>query len=78
MVGAISPVPEHTDAIVIVDQAGNVAAVVHSSNSQTGLPSGIFVDGLSLPESASFQQDLIASLAPGSRVPAGTHPGIAL
>ena len=78
MVGALPPIAAHTDAIVVVDGAGNVAAVVHSSNSQTGLPPSIFVDGVSLPESASFQQDVIASLAPGSRVPAGTHPGMAL
>jgi gamma-glutamyltranspeptidase/glutathione hydrolase len=78
MVGAIPSVPQHTDAIVVVDGAGNVAAVVHSSNSETGLPPSIFVDGISLPESASFQQDVIAGITPGSRIPAGTHPGIAL
>jgi gamma-glutamyltranspeptidase/glutathione hydrolase len=78
MVGAVPSVTQHTDAIVVVDGTGNVAAVVHSSNSETGLPPSIFVDGISLPESASFQQELIASLTPGSRIPAGTHPGIAL
>ena len=78
MVGAMPAVSPHTDAIGVVDGAGNVAAVVHSSNSETGLPPSIFVDGISLPESASFQRDVIASLTPGSRIPAGTHPGIAL
>src|SRR6185436_17209300 len=77
MVKAISPT-EHTDAIVAVDAMGNVAAVVHSINTVNGGSTGIFIDGVSIPDSASIQQSAIASLSPGGRLPATTHPGLAL
>jgi len=70
--------PEHTDAIVAVDERGNVAAVVHTINTVTWGSTAIFVNGVSIPDSASFQQQVIASLPPGSRLPATIHPGIAL
>jgi len=72
------PASEHTDAIVAVDKAGNVAAVVHTINAVNWGSTGIFVNGVSIPDSASFQQKTIASLPPGSRLPATTHPGIAV
>lgn len=72
------PAPAHTDAIVAVDAMGNVAAVVHSINTVNWGSTGLFVDGVSIPDSASFQQRVIASLAPGGRLPATTHPGIVL
>jgi gamma-glutamyltranspeptidase/glutathione hydrolase len=78
MVEAIPPAPPHTDAIVAVDEAGNVAAVVHTINTVLWGSTGIFVNGVSVPDSASFQQRAIASLPPGSRLPATVHPGIAL
>jgi gamma-glutamyltranspeptidase/glutathione hydrolase len=68
----------HSDAVVAVDGDGNVAAVVHSINTVTWGSTGIFVAGISIPDSASFQQALIASLPPGSRLPDNTNPGIAL
>ena len=70
MVKAI-PATEHTDAIVAVDAMGNVAAVVHSINTVNWGSTGLFVDGVSIPDSASIQQRVIASLPPGSRLPAG-------
>lgn len=72
------PAPEHTDAIVAVDKRGNVAAVVHSINTVNWGSTGIFVNGVSIPDSASFQQQAIASLTPGSRLPATIQPGVAL
>jgi gamma-glutamyltranspeptidase/glutathione hydrolase len=77
MVKAI-PATEHTDAVVAVDAMGNVAAVVHSINTVNWGSTGLFVDGVSIPDSASFQQRVIASLPPGGRLPATTHPGIVL
>jgi gamma-glutamyltranspeptidase/glutathione hydrolase len=77
-ISPIPPVPEHTDAIVAVDERGNVAAVVHSINTVTWGSTGIFVNGVSIPDSASFQQRTIAALPPGSRLPATIQPGIAL
>jgi gamma-glutamyltranspeptidase/glutathione hydrolase len=70
--------PEHTDAIVAVDERGNVAAVVHSINTVTWGSTGIFVNGVSIPDSASFQQQVIARLPGGSRLPATIHPGLAI
>ena len=77
-ISAIPPAPAHTDAIVAVDERGNVAAVVHTINTVTWGSTGIFVNGVSIPDSASFQQQVIASLPPGSRLPATIHPGISI
>jgi gamma-glutamyltranspeptidase/glutathione hydrolase len=73
-----APAAAHTDAIVAVDSAGNVAAVVHTINTVNWGSTGIFVGGVSIPDSATFQQQTIAALTPGSRLPATTHPGMAL
>lgn len=77
MVKAI-PATEHTDAIVAVDAMGNVAAVVHSINTVNWGSTGLFIDGVSIPDSASFQQRVIASLPPGGRLPAEVNPGMVL
>lgn len=70
--------PAHSDAVVAIDGDGNVAAVVHTINTVNWGSTGIFVGGISIPDSASFQQVPIASLKPGSRLPDQTAPGIAL
>ncbi len=54
-----------------------MAAVVHTINS--GLwGDGMLVDGISIPNAASFQQELIAKIGPGTRLPDPTHPVIVL
>ena len=68
----------HSDAVVAVDARGNVAAVVHSINTVNWGSTGIFVGGISIPDSAAFQQGAIAAVAPGSRLPDSTSPGIVL
>jgi gamma-glutamyltranspeptidase/glutathione hydrolase len=68
----------HTDVVVAVDARGNVAALVHSINTSNFGATGIFVNGISVPDSASFQQWEIAQLPPGARLPATIAPGIAL
>ncbi len=70
--------PAHSDAIVAVDERGNVAAVTHTINTVNWGSTGIFVGGFSIPDAASFQQPVIASLKPGSRLPDATSPGLAL
>lgn len=70
--------PAHSDAVVAVDAQGNVAALVHSINTVLWGSTGIFVGGISVPDSAAFQQAAIAAIAPGSRLPDSTSPGIAL
>jgi gamma-glutamyltranspeptidase/glutathione hydrolase len=68
----------HSDAVVAVDAAGNMAAVVHTINTVNWGSTGIFVGGISIPDSAAFQQPAIAARAPGSRLPDFTNPGVAL
>jgi gamma-glutamyltranspeptidase/glutathione hydrolase len=68
----------HSDAVVAVDAAGNLAAVVHTINTVNWGSTGIFVGGISIPDSAAFQQPAIAALTPGSRLPDLTNPGVAL
>lgn len=66
--------PKHSDAIVAVDQYGNVAAVCHSINCAAWGTTGIFVDGISIPDSANFQQQLIEAVGPGKPLPDPTNP----
>ena len=66
--------PQHSDGIVVVDQWGNMAVIVHSINTLNWGSTGIFVDGISIPDSASFQQEAIAQISPGGRLPDATNP----
>jgi gamma-glutamyltranspeptidase/glutathione hydrolase len=81
--GAVKPAASsadlpHTSAIVVRDKDGNVAALVHSINTVSWGMTGIFVDGVSIPDSARFQQSTIARVGPGRRVPVATIPLIVL
>jgi len=66
--------PKHSDAVVAIDRWGNVAALVHTSNTVVWGTTGIFVDGISVPDPASFQQALVAQTGPGKRLPDPTEP----
>lgn len=68
----------HSDAVVSIDRWGNVAAVVHTINTNTWGDTGLFVDGVSIPDSAAFQQALIAQTVPGQRLPDPTEPLVIL
>jgi gamma-glutamyltranspeptidase/glutathione hydrolase len=59
---------------VAIDRWGNVAAIVHSANTAVWGTTGIFVDGVSIPDPAAFQQRLIAQTGPGKRLPDPTEP----
>jgi gamma-glutamyltranspeptidase/glutathione hydrolase len=77
MASTIWPKPKgsnHSAGVVAIDGQGNVAAVLHSINGNTG----IFVDGISIPDSAAFQQAEIAKIKPGDRLPETTNPVIVL
>lgn len=69
---------KHSDGVVVVDAAGNVAALCHSINTSSWGETGIFVDGVSIPDSASFQQELVDRTGPGRRLPDPTEPLIVL
>jgi gamma-glutamyltranspeptidase/glutathione hydrolase len=64
----------HTDGIVVVDRWGNIAVVNHTSNTVGGGNTGIYVDGVSIPDSATFQPRLIAQAGPGHRLPNAMCP----
>ncbi len=68
----------HSDAVVAIDRWGNIAAVVHSINTVSWGTTGIFVDGISIPDSGIFQQGMMAQIEPGSRLPDPTNPGLVL
>ncbi|MBB4633709.1 gamma-glutamyltransferase [Sphingosinicella soli] len=68
--------PMHSDDIVAIDSEGNIAAITHSINCVNWGKTGLFVDGISIGDPASFQQAAIARVTPGERLPAPTETGI--
>jgi gamma-glutamyltranspeptidase/glutathione hydrolase len=70
--------PGHSSSIVAVDGEGNVAAVLHSINTSLWGESGLIIDGVSIPDAATFQQGVIAEVGPGKRLPSQTEPVIVL
>jgi gamma-glutamyltranspeptidase/glutathione hydrolase len=77
------PTPEkggtdHTAAVIAVDKQGNVACILHSSVGIAWGATGIFVDGISVPDSAVYQQKAIAVAGPGARLPDPTTLVLAL
>ena len=74
----MQPAFAHSDAVVAVDERGNVAALCHSINTDAWGSIGLFVDGVSIPDSACFQQHEIAQAGPGERLPDVMNPLIVL
>jgi gamma-glutamyltranspeptidase len=72
------PAPGHSAGVLVVDDRGNVASIVHSINGMLWGATGIFVDGVSIPDSAAFQQGMIARVGPGVRLPETTNPLLVL
>jgi len=68
----------HSDGIAVADQWGNVVAMTHTINTSVWGNTGINVDGISIPDSAKFQQVQIAKAGPGKRLPDPTSPLIVL
>jgi gamma-glutamyltranspeptidase/glutathione hydrolase len=68
--------PGHSDAVIVVDAQGNIAALTHSINTVTWGTTGIVVDGITIPDAASFQQvwlkAAIKADGPGARFPIKT------
>jgi gamma-glutamyltranspeptidase / glutathione hydrolase len=65
---------KHSAAIVAVDRWGNIAIINHSINADTWGNTGLFVDGVSIPDSAAFQQQQIKVVGPGQRLPTAPSP----
>lgn len=77
---AIVPGPagpgSHSDYVLAADAEGNITAVCHSINTAIWGTSGIVVDGIPVPDPASFQQHALARLAPGEHLPMPVNPAI--
>jgi gamma-glutamyltranspeptidase/glutathione hydrolase len=68
--------PKSSDDVVAIDKDGNIAAITHTINTVYWGKTGIFVDGISISDAASFQQAAIARIPAGSRLPSPTETGI--
>jgi gamma-glutamyltranspeptidase/glutathione hydrolase len=68
--------PHHSDDVVAIDEAGNIAALTQSINCIDWGKTAIVVDGITIGDPASYQQAQIARIPPGSRLPAPTETGI--
>jgi gamma-glutamyltranspeptidase/glutathione hydrolase len=75
---AAKPAPGHSAGVLAVDTKGNVACVLHTLNGTLWGTSGIFVDGVSIPDSASFQQTAVFTAGRGARLPESTNPVLVL
>ena len=68
----------HSDGVVAIDSAGNLVAMCHTINTDSWGTTGIFVDGVSIPDSANFQQRRMQLAGPGGYVPNEMNPTIVL
>jgi gamma-glutamyltranspeptidase / glutathione hydrolase len=68
----------HSDAVVVVDDSGNWVALTHSINTTMWGTTGINVAGVSIPDSASFQQGSVRAAGPGEYMPTALNPAIVL
>lgn len=80
MLGAEVPTEpgHHSASVVAVDRWGNVAALVHSSNTAVWGDSGLVLGGVPLPVPASIYRHLLTAIVPGARVPSDMAPMILL
>lgn len=69
------PTPsDHSDGLAVIDAKGNVVAMTHTINTGAWGSTGINVGGISIPDSAKFQQQQMANAGPGQRLPDPTSP----
>ena len=69
-------VPKHSDDVVAVDRWGNIAAITHTINAVLWGKTAIVVDGVSIGDPGSFQQQQIARAGPGNRLESPTETGV--
>ncbi len=72
------PASNHSAGVVAVDSDGNMASLVHSINSIGWGSTGIFIGGISVPDSACIQQGTVAKAGPGMPLPGPANPVIVL
>lgn len=74
MGGAAPPEGHHSASVVAIDRWGNVAALVHSSNTPLWGDTGMVVDGIPVPVAAGIYQYRLAAITPGDRLPGDMAP----
>lgn len=72
------PGAAHSDAIVVADAEGNVVALLHSINTVLWGETGIFVDGVSIADTAATQRKVLGKTGAGKRVLDAGHPFLVL
>jgi gamma-glutamyltranspeptidase/glutathione hydrolase len=70
--------PGHSDAIVVVDPRGNVAAIVHSINTVLWGDTGLVVGGVPISDAGGFGPEQFASKKPGDRISDGMQSTITI
>ncbi len=70
------PVPQHSDTVVAVDDAGNMTAITHSINSVVWGKTALIVDGVSLGDPLVNQKPIVAATEPGERLPDPIEVGL--
>ena len=68
----------HTEAVIVVDRWGHVAAFVHTINTVDWGDTGIVVGGIPISDAAAYYKQALVGLRPGDRLPSGLTPVIAL
>jgi len=64
----------HSTGVVAVDRWGNVAAVTHTIYTAVWGKTGIFVGGISIPDTGGFQQEAMKAAGPGKRLRESMSP----
>jgi gamma-glutamyltranspeptidase/glutathione hydrolase len=72
------PPEAHSDGVIAVDPQGDIAVLTHTNNTTLWGSTGLFVGGVSVPDSAAFQQKLVAAAGPGGGVAHNMSPAIAM
>jgi gamma-glutamyltranspeptidase/glutathione hydrolase len=68
----------HSDGVVAVDAQGNVAVLAHTIETFAWGTTGIFVGGISIPDTASRHQANLERYGPGGRMPNEITPLVVL
>jgi gamma-glutamyltranspeptidase/glutathione hydrolase len=71
---AMPPEGHHSASVVAIDRWGNVAALVHSSNTPLWGDTGMVVGGVPVPVAAGIYQSRLAAITPGDRLPGDMAP----
>jgi gamma-glutamyltranspeptidase/glutathione hydrolase len=70
--------PNHSSGVVAVDRWGNMAVVAHTINTNLWGDTGLFVDGVSIPDSACHNRSEMQVAGAGNRLPGRMVPLLVL